>query len=140
LQDLQAELDQIIARMWVLADPSWQIRLGPLFVHRRVGSQTFTRLFVSFNLLLGVAGGVLIFFGGSFSELGIALVVGAAFSLGAFLTEVWSLTVQGEREARELVRGDDLRNELRGLRRHADGLIKEIGRRRSTVSVVALIF
>jgi hypothetical protein len=84
-------------RMWELLTPSWQIQVSRFHVRRRLGSQAFAKIFVLVNLTLGVTGGVLIFTDGKTADLGIALVVGAAFSLGAFVSAVWTLTVEAER-------------------------------------------
>ena len=120
--DLYAELDQVTARMWELLTPSWQLQVGPVRVRRRIGSQAFAKIFVLLNLALGVTGGVLIFTDGKVADLGIALVVGAAFSLGAFVSAVWSLTVEAERNRYSAMVGDEVRREMRQLQERHEAI------------------
>jgi hypothetical protein len=67
-QELYAQLGHVTARTWELVTPAWQIRLGPLHVRQRLGSQAFAKIFVLINLALGVAGGVLIFTDGKTAD------------------------------------------------------------------------
>ena len=120
--DLYAELEQVTARMWALITPTSQLQVGPVHVRRRIGSQAFAKIFVLLNLALGVTGGVLIFTDGKVADLGIALVVGAAFSLGAFVSAVWSLTVEAERNRYSAMVGDEVRREMRQLQERHEAI------------------
>ncbi len=122
----EIERDQVTDDMWALRPVGWRVDVGRLAVRRHVGSQLFAKLFVLFNLCLGVFGGVLIFVGGSASDLGIALVVGALFSFGAFLTEVWSQTVDKEQAAADAIFGEERRSELRRLQEQRTALLAEL--------------
>jgi hypothetical protein len=124
--ELERELNQVSTDMWAVVGQSWGIKVGPIRVRRRIGSQLFAKLYVLFNLGLAMLGGLLIFAGESASDLGIALVVGALFSFGAFLTEVWSQTVDGEQEALDAIFGEERRDKLRRLQKRRAVLLAEL--------------
>lgn len=88
---LHAEFDQLWAGVQGL-----QLWWGPLRVRARLGSQRLAALFTAFHGLTAAAGVMFIFMGESFAELGVALVVGSLFGIGAFVAQVWAL--QSERE------------------------------------------
>lgn len=120
---LMAELHEVDKRAWALANPRWRIDLGPVRLAARVSSQQFTRLFVAYTGLLAlVGGGLTLYANDQVANLGAALLVGAIFSFAAFLTEVWSLTVEGERAAQRLIAGDEVAEELLQLRARSEQL------------------
>ena len=86
--ELEQRLDEIRKEYWDRAIPAWQVRVGRLHIRRRYSSQFFFKVFVSFNLVLLAVGVVLSFRTEGWQTVGTATVVGALFSLGAFLTEV----------------------------------------------------
>ena len=98
--ELEERLAQIEEEYGAIADPGWQVRVGRVHFRRRYGSQTFAKLFVSFNAVLFASGVALSVAGGTLASLGIAVVVGTLFSFGSFLTEVWSQTLDREDERR----------------------------------------
>lgn len=128
LVELEEALESVVHEMWSLHAPSWKFALGRRIVIRLpVNSQLVAQLFVLYNLLALVSGILLILLGdGLAPELGIALVVGALFSIGAFASAVWVLTVEGERAAVQKSFGVEIREQLEDLRRRRDSLIKEI--------------
>jgi hypothetical protein len=120
--DLEARLAQIEDEYWQLADPGWRLQMGRLQMRRRVGSQTFAKLFASFNIVLFIGGVVLSFNEGTLASLGIAIVVGTLFSVGSFLTEVWSQTVDRESERRN----EQIREDMTELLRLRRGVVTEL--------------
>ena len=58
--------------------------MGPIRLRSYFNSMRFARYFVGFHVLVGLIGGGLICFGGSARDLGMAMVVGALFGLGAY--------------------------------------------------------
>lgn len=127
-RQIENELEQLDARMWQVAHArGWQIKLGPLWIRRRIGSQVSAKLYVATNGVLLVAGAVLIFAEGAAADLGIAIVVGAIFAMGSFLGMVWSLTVEKERQSLDLLYGDEIRDQLEKLRAQRNALYTELG-------------
>jgi hypothetical protein len=120
--ELEERLAQIEEEYWSIADPGWRMDLGRIRVHRRYSSQTFAKVFVSFNAVLFVVGVALSFAGGTVASLGVAVVVGALFSFGSFLTEVWSQAVDREQE----LRSEDIRDDLGALRRRRHEVLGEL--------------
>lgn len=86
LARLRDEFDQFFADLQGV-----QLKWGPLRARARLGSQRVAALFAAFHGFTMLAGIVLVFMGDSFSELGVALVVGSLFSVGAFVAQVWAL-------------------------------------------------
>jgi hypothetical protein len=126
-QQLMTELDSVIDEMLGLTNPGWQFALGRIHVRRHVSSQTIFRVYMVANIALAISGVVLIFSGtGVNTELGVALVVGALFGIGAFGAAVWELTVIGERDAFRESFGDDVREEIVRLRSRRDELWEQI--------------
>ena len=76
----------------------WKFQAGRLRVEGHFPSQRLAWWFAGFHVILGVAGVMLcIFAGGAAQSLGLALVVGFLFGLGAFMAQAWSLRVERER-------------------------------------------
>lgn len=119
LRRLIAQLDEDYDSV---AIPAWQVRGGPVHVHRRLGSQFFAKLFILINVVMWTTGAVLIFVGEKASDLGIAMVVGATFSFATFLTEVWTQTVDREEE----VEMGQVREQLHELRERRKILVDEL--------------
>jgi hypothetical protein len=93
-----ADRDALIAEYNKLMDnmSGWQFHMGPIRLSGYFTSMRFARYFVGFHIVVGVAGAVLIFFGGPPRDLGMAMVVGALFGFGAFLAQVWTVQVEKE--------------------------------------------
>lgn len=72
--------------------------LGLWGVRRRVNAQGVAGAFLSFHISAMVAGAILIFQKSPLKELGIALVVGGLFGIGALLGQVWSEVYENERD------------------------------------------
>jgi hypothetical protein len=106
----------------------WRLRLGPLVLARQVGSQTVTHLYMVFNTVLFGAGVVMAFLESPVQELGIALIVGAIFSYGSFLSQFWTVLVQNERDIRERIVGNSEVTDVQRLLRDRDTLLNQISR------------
>ena len=79
----------------------WNLELGPIKLSRLWGTQAFAKLFILFSTLSCVAGAAMILLGGSLTELGTAVVVGATFSFSTFLNEVWSQGMNKQAQANQ---------------------------------------
>jgi hypothetical protein len=78
--------------------PDWQIEFGGKFrIPVRLGSTGFSWLYVGLNIAAFTFGVVSVFLGASWRELGIALIVGSMFAIGAFVGQVWSIQLNTER-------------------------------------------
>ncbi|GAB3512506.1 hypothetical protein [Phytohabitans suffuscus] len=108
--ELEATLSEI--RRLNAAFLPWQIRIGPVRLARRVWSMHFFFTFTLFHIGAGVVGGVFIFMREPFRSLGIAIVVGALFAFGSFLTQVWAQSVEKEYKLLELNGGKEIERRL----------------------------
>jgi fatty acid desaturase len=95
----------------------WHFSFGPIKVQRRVESGFITRVYVAFNAVCFTAGVVLVFFGDIAASVGVALIVGALFSFGAFVSQFWAVVAQQEHELIKELEGDDRLARLRELRK-----------------------
>lgn len=94
---------------------TWNFGIGPFRLRRVVSSQGITRVYVMFNVLCFAVGVGLIAVGGIPGNVGIALVVGALFAFGSFVSQVWAVAAQHEREVQNRVLGDYELAELKRL-------------------------
>jgi hypothetical protein len=89
LSEVDEELDEIVAEAH-----AWHLGRGRLSIRASLSQQTLFLLFVGFHLATSLGGVALILWGrGRAADLGIALLVGALFGIGAFMAEVWGRTV-----------------------------------------------
>ena len=106
-ESILAELDEFNRNV-----AGWQFAAGPVYVRGAFSSMRLARYFIVFHLLVWVVGGVLILTDGPARELGMALVVGALFGFGAFVSQVWTLQVQKERGDANQARRSELLDRL----------------------------
>jgi hypothetical protein len=101
----------------------WKFHAGRLRVEGHFPSQRLAWWFAGFHVIVGAAGVVLsIFARGAAQSLGLALVVGSLFGLGAFMAQAWSLQVERERWLGE----EDIRAEAARLNARLDQLLAEM--------------
>lgn len=93
----------------------WQITLGPVHISASIGSGFITRTYVLFNACCLIAGAILALLGGIATSLGVALVVGALFSFGAFLTQFWAVAAEREHSTLALIDRDEVAARLKQL-------------------------
>ena len=108
MSDVNAERDQLRGELksvnqefwakWNRTLGTWAFSFGPLRIQRPVRSQTIIRVYVSFNTICFIAGIILVFPGGQLANIGIALIVGALFSFGAFVSQFWTVVTQLQQE------------------------------------------
>jgi hypothetical protein len=102
------ELDALMNR--------WNLALGPVRISRHLNSMSVAWLVVGFNLVLATVGAFMIFAPDPLRSLGIALVVGALFAIGAFIAQVWAAQV-----AREYILcEEEIREKVREIRELSD--------------------
>jgi hypothetical protein len=134
LDRLSEELRAIEAEFWEKYDSvasTWQFAMGPLRIRGVFNSVVISLVYFVFNTICFVGGIVLILVGRSYEPLGISLVVGALFSFGAFVAQMWTLAVQAEREVAVRVFGQAETVTLRRLGKRRAELIDRIARIRS---------
>ena len=87
----------------------WELGIGGAIVNPIVGSGLISGLYFVFNGCCLVAGIVLTLYGTVAQSVGVALIVGSIFSIGAFVAQFWMVTVQQERSVDERIKGVDSR-------------------------------
>jgi hypothetical protein len=105
-EELQA-VDQEFREAWYGVVGGWQFSLGPFKIERKIGSGTIARVYVIFNAACFVTGIVFVPLGGTVSTIGVALIVGALFSFGAFVSQFWTVVTQQELDMSERICTDD---------------------------------
>jgi hypothetical protein len=83
--------------------PNWHVYLGKIALPARLNSTGFSWVYVGINLFAFAFGIGCIFFGGSWRELGIALVVGAMFGMSAFVAQLLSVQLAVEQHQNDLL-------------------------------------
>jgi hypothetical protein len=87
----------------------WQLGIGGVVVNPVAGSGLISGIYFVFNGCCLVAGIVLILYGTVAQNVGVALIVGSIFSIGAFAAQFWMVTVEQERSVDERIKGVDSR-------------------------------
>lgn len=88
--------------------PDWRIVLGRFHIPVRLGSTGFSWLYVAIDLAAFVFGIVCVFLGHSWRELGIALIVGAMFGMGALVGQLLAVQLNEEQHRKDLLWRDRL--------------------------------
>lgn len=112
-EELQA-LDEVYQREFGRVT-GWQLAYGPVRVPTVFTRQRVALVYALFNAICFAAGVVFSFAGGTLASLGVALVVGALFSFGAFVAQMWAVVYQRERETLRQVYGDEMTADLKRL-------------------------
>lgn len=87
LEEKLTATDEAFQLEYEQAASSWHVNFGPIHIPFVIHSQRVAKIYTLFNVLCFVAGVVFCFFRGVLSGLGIALVVGSLFALGAFVSQ-----------------------------------------------------
>jgi hypothetical protein len=116
--ELLKELRSASERYWTefqRRTRNWRpVPFVPLWLNgRRIGA-----LYMIFHLLLLVTGGAFVFAAEPLHDLGLALVVGALFALGAGGAQVWAVAQERQRTLRERTLGEG----------YFDGTLVDLGR------------
>lgn len=109
------ELDREITDRLNEVHPGWQIVFFRYHIPIRLNSTGLSWIYVVFNFLVFAFGITVIFFGDSWTELGIALVVGAMFATGSFVAQILSAQLNSEQHTADLVWRDDEARKVRPL-------------------------
>ena len=125
-QELDAADTKIASQIGQLTS-RWQLRGGPVRISAVVSSGRITWVIIVFNTVCLVLGAVLIISGGATRiALGIAIVVGAVFSFGAFLTQFWAVAVTRELETGDRLFADSRFKDLKLLINERERLSQQI--------------
>ncbi len=114
LRRMQRELEAEFNRLYSRISNQWQLPLGSRSLARTVPSG---HIFWTYSAILSSCAiiGLILTLMNVVPTLGIALLAGAIFAGGSFVSQVWSLTVQQEKKAFEFVYGDDLKSYMQHL-------------------------
>lgn len=115
---LREELEAVEREFWTewgRTRPRLGFSLGPLRIWHQIGSMFIARVYFLFNTACFIAGVALAFLGGVFASIGVALIVGALFSFGAFVSQVWAVVAQHDRELLDQLAPDPQLEKLRDL-------------------------
>lgn len=114
-EELSAERDQIAARYREIyrGIHTWGLTIGRWHWTRVVGNSGISIIFAVWHLAAFCAGAIITIFWDSGKELGVALVVGALFGVGSFLSQMWS---QGMDRNREFIQKIELESDLLEMR------------------------
>ena len=106
--------------------PTWQFAIGPLKFQRHIGSTAITWTYTGFNIICLAAGIFAILSHGVWTSLGVALVVGALFSFGTFVSQWWVVEVGREDKIKNYFGSDKEYATLAGLRAECDELARQL--------------
>ena len=103
MSDSQAEVNQLTAELRAIDDEidreiarlssHWTLQFGP-FKLSVTGVKSISLIYVVFNVACFVFGIAFVLLRGVLANLGIALIVGAIFSFGTLIAQVWAISVQ----------------------------------------------
>lgn len=89
---------------------TWSISIGRVRIRAVMGTNLIAIVFVAWHVLAGAAGTLITILWTDNRELGVALIVGALFGFGSFMSQVWSQAMDTERELFvKVLDEDDLR-------------------------------
>jgi hypothetical protein len=114
-EELRVADDEFFKAWASLTDNQWVFSFGPVRLQREIASTFLGQVYVIFNGACFVAGIVLCFLSGVPAEIGVALIVGALFSFGAFVSQFWAVVTQRRWEILDQVAPNPQRAKLRLL-------------------------
>ncbi|MDX3187849.1 hypothetical protein PV458_05515 [Streptomyces sp. MN03-5084-2B] len=94
---------------------TWTWTIGPWKMRKQFGSGFVTKTVLIWHVAALLAGILVTLLWKDDRGLGVALIVGALFGLGAFLSQVWSQAMDREREFIHKVENEDNMKEMRAL-------------------------
>ena len=94
---------------------TWTWTIGPWKMRKKFGSGFVTKTVLIWHVAALLAGILVTLLWKDDRGLGVALIVGALFGLGAFLSQVWSQAMDREREFIHKVENEDNMKEMRAL-------------------------
>jgi hypothetical protein len=108
--------------------PNWKIYLGGRFqIPVRLNSTGFSWLYVGLDITAFVFGIICVFLGQSWRELGIALIVGAMFAIGAFVGQLLSVQLNEEIHRVDLIWRDALAQKYAARLGEIDEQLRALG-------------
>jgi hypothetical protein len=132
LEEKLRAADEAFRQEYVRTASSWHVDFGPIHIPFVIGSQQVAKIYVLFNALCFAAGVAFCFVRGILSGLGIALVVGSLFALGAFVSQFWTAVNTREIEWSDRVYGEASVAGLQRLDKERSELHKQIEGLRDT--------
>ena len=147
MSDSQSELDQLTAELQAIDDEidrevarlssHWPIQFGR-FKLSVTGAKKIILIYVVFNLVPLVFGIVFSLSRRVFVNLGVALIVGAIFSFGALIAQVWSVSVQNASNLVAQAFGNIRNERLETLGERYTELAKRVDELRKMIKIAAL--
>ena len=71
----------------------WRVKFFPFDI-TVTKVESIALVYVAFNVVCFVLGIAFVFLGGVLTSLGVAMIVGALFSFGAFWAQIWAISMQ----------------------------------------------
>jgi hypothetical protein len=93
-----------------------------------ISTQSLSWIINILNLTCFTTGFIFAFLGGAISTVGIALLVGALFSEGAFVGQMWTLAAQNRSDISNRLWGDDMASSLTQLKDKIADLSQRVDR------------
>ena len=106
----------------------WDLPIGGHHFTFRLDPGLTATLYFTYSLACLVAGIICILFQGVFASLGVALVVGALFSVGTFAAQFYAVNFQREQQLLDRMFDDELYGKLRNLAAKRNELERRIER------------
>jgi hypothetical protein len=104
----------------------WNFALGPFTIRRPASAKFVTQIYGVFNAACFIAGITLASIGGVFAAIGVAMIVGALFSVGAFVAQFWTVQAQDEINIQRKISGDGYQAKLKALEAKRLALFRRI--------------
>jgi hypothetical protein len=117
VNDSSPEIDQLVRDLQgvertlhkALRDKAetWGLSVGPIRIQGTFSDESITIIFVVLNAACFALGVAFSLHGGTLNSLGVSLIVGSIFGIGAFVGQLWAVSYQRQREVYGKVFGED---------------------------------
>lgn len=138
-EDALEEYAQIERQMRQIEEYShaWRLSLGRFRIAFRLGPSRMFLLIVTLYVLLGVAGTIVLteLSWQHAGELGVALIVGSLFGIGAFMSQAWAHVVEWEATAQRALWGYQRERRIAELRERHEELHLRLNSQRADLDV-----
>jgi hypothetical protein len=122
LQEINAEFDNEFGQLF----SRWGFSLGLIKIDRPLNALFISQVFIVFDIVCFAAGVALAFVGGAFTTIGTALIVGALFSFGALVAQLWVTAFQDEINVHRTLDGEDHLTRAKELRKRQTEIFQHI--------------
>jgi hypothetical protein len=127
LRSLRKAQEELLREFDREIQSTWQIYVGRFNVPLQLSSGDFSWIYVGLDIAAFAFGIVCIFLGHSWRELGVALIVGAMFGIGAFVGQLLSVQLTTEEHQKDLLWRDSLTQKYAAQLSKIDERISALG-------------